>query len=130
MTTNVKIARELRILLDIGLMIGHGGVVTRYISMSKKKLKARIKELEAENLVLRVMALNPVYIYLYAPLPYNPYWQPYVAPVIGPVTCEPDWTWRPEQDTWVSGDTMDWTPPYEIGSGSIGSDPNTNYKVW
>ncbi len=45
--------------------------------MKKKELKQRIKELETENLMLRVMALNPVYIYLYNPLPYNPYWQPY-----------------------------------------------------
>ena len=45
--------------------------------MSKKKLKKRIQELEAENLLLRTMQWNPIYIYLYRDMPYNPYWIPY-----------------------------------------------------
>ena len=72
--------------------------------MSKKQLKKRIKELEAENLILRIMASSPVYIYLYSRLPYRHYWQPYRWHPIGPVTCEPIWKIA-DNSNWYVGDT-------------------------
>ncbi len=74
--------------------------------MSKKQLKQRIKELEFENEMLRAMRPYPIYYRVWG----------------GDETHEPPKS--PEDNSgW-------WTPPYEIGSGSIGSDPDAKYRVW
>jgi len=86
--------------------------------MKKKELKQRIKELEAENLLLRTMAMQPIYIYLYRQLPYNPWWeyflpQPYrLLQPIGPVTYEPNTTWG------KSGGTQTIDGSWQTGSAS------------
>lgn len=98
--------------------------------MSKKQLKKRIKELEAENLMLRTMAAisYPVYIYLYRDIPYNPYWQPYRLPT-------PGWyvDYANPQVTWISGGTSDVTTAHTpwIASGvSVADGSSVSCNDW
>lgn len=75
--------------------------------MSKKKLKKRIKELE-----LQLEHQKHERAYWYRAWQRIAYDKSHELPKAVEVNTG-----------WV-------TPPYEIGSGSIGSDPNSNYTIW